>query len=39
VHVMRQVDNRQQSDANFQRFLPSLLKYSTKCWLLRRIPD
>jgi len=33
VHVMRQVASRQLSDANFQWFLPALLKYSTKCWL------
>jgi len=31
VHVMRQVGNRQLSDANFQWFLPPLLKYSAKC--------
>jgi hypothetical protein len=37
VHVMRQVRNRQLSDANFHLFLPPLLKYSTKCWLLLRI--
>ncbi len=36
VHVMRQVASRQLSDANFQWFLPALLKYSTKCWLLRQ---
>jgi hypothetical protein len=38
VHVMRQVDNRQLSDANFQLFLPTLLKYSAKCWLLHQRP-
>lgn len=37
VHVMRQVANRQLSDANFQRFLPPLPKLSTKCCLLRRL--
>ena len=36
VHVMRQVGNRQLSDANFQLFLPALLKYSAKCWLLHQ---
>ncbi|MDR7122406.1 hypothetical protein J2W69_003365 [Rheinheimera soli] len=39
MHVMRQVGNRQLSDANFQLFSPSLLKYSTKCWLLHQRPD
>ncbi len=38
VHVMRQVGNRQLSDANFQLFSPSLLKYSAKCWLLHQRP-
>jgi hypothetical protein len=37
VHVMRQVANRQLSDANFQWFSRPLLKYSTKYWLLSRI--
>ncbi len=37
VHVMRQVRNRQLSDANFQLFSLPLLKYSAKRWLLSRV--